>query len=693
MRTRHKGSLASAVLILSLPGFGLAQTRTANGAKSANPAAARLAATQAADPLVTLNFPQNAPLSALINYISERLEINFIFDDAIARTQFSLRTPVPVRQSQLLEVLRSVLQTKNLILEETNVPGFKRIILAQSAQMTPAVQTGAAQAGVAAAPGNQMVTRFYALQYARPDQVLPLVQSMLSKPIGRAAVLQDKQAIVLTDYATNIQRVVEFLQVADSWPDHQALMTIPVRHNDVKQLTQTLQSFIQAERAAKGEGPVSVTVTGDELSSQIIVSGATDSVKRIAELVDKLDLAREVRQTTCFYKLTNTVAEDILSTLRALDSETGQAAPTPGSRAGKGGNAAPGAVPAFGQPLPAPKPGGNNEVRTPGPGDFGTEPGRSTAQSNGASSRPVIAADENTNSIIIIGSEGQQQMYEQIIKKLDQRRPQVMIETTVVSLDTSDGFTLGVDVATGHDAGKVISFGSFGVSKVDPTKGTLTPQDATGGTLALLSPEVASVVIHALSSSSHSRLVSMPRVLVNDNSTGKLASVQDEPFQRTVITNDSTIVGEGNNAEAGTTINVTPHISSGDYLQLEYDVELSSFNGQAATNLPPPSLKNTVSSKVTIPDGDTIVVGGLNQSNDTETVSAIPFLGQVPVLKYLFSSRNQNHSNTTLFIFIRPSILRDDQFRDLKYISAVDRKVAKLPDDLPSSEPMVIQPR
>jgi general secretion pathway protein D len=100
-----------------------------------------------------------------------------------------------------------------------------------------------------------------------------------------------------------------------------------------------------------------------------------------------------------------------------------------------------------------------------------------------------------------------------------------------------------------------------------------------------------------------------------------------------------------------------------------------------------------VSSKVTIPDGDTIVVGGLNQSNDTETVSAIPFLGQVPVLKYLFSSRNQNHSNTTLFIFIRPSILRDDQFRDLKYISAVDRKVAKLPDDLPSSEPMVIQPR
>jgi general secretion pathway protein D len=638
--------------------------------------------TQGADPLVTLNFPQNAQLVVLITYISERLGTNFMFDDGVARMPFSLRSPAPVRQSDLLAVLNNVLQTKNLLLEDTDVPGFKRIVPAQQALTTPPVVEG--KVG-----GNQMVTRFYALQYVRSDQVLPLVAPMLTKPAGRAAVLQDKQAIVITDYATNVERVVEFLRVADTRPERMTMQTIPVLHTDVRQLTQTLQSFLQAQIAAQGGMPAAVTVTSDESSGQLIVSGSTEGVKQIATLVEKLDLAREAKQTTCFYKLTNTVASDVLSTLRSLEGEEGIGRSISISRNGK--SAPPGSVPAFGQPLPAGKPATNVEVR-PGAAVEGAPPGAGTAPEAQAA-RAIIAADENTNSIIIIGSEGQQQMYEQIIKKLDQRRPQVMIETTVVSLDTSDGFTLGVDVATGHDAGKVISFGSFGVSKVDPTKGTLTPQDATGGTLALLSPEVASVVIHALSSSSHSRLVSMPRVLVNDNSTGKLASVQDEPFQRTVITNDSTIVGEGNNAEAGTTINVTPHISSGDYLQLEYDVELSSFNGQAATNLPPPSLKNTVSSKVTIPDGDTIVVGGLNQSNDTETVSAIPFLGQVPVLKYLFSSRNQNHSNTTLFIFIRPSILRDDQFRDLKYISAVDRKVAKLPDDLPSSEPMVIQPR
>ena len=76
----------------------------------------------------------------------------------------------------------------------------------------------------------------------------------------------------------------------------------------------------------------------------------------------------------------------------------------------------------------------------------------------------------------------------------------------------------------------------------------------------------------------------------------------------------------GGQAQAGTTISVEPHISEGDYLQLNYSVELSNFTGAAQAGLPPPSEKNAVDSTVTIPDGYTIVVGGLSVKNFTKSL-------------------------------------------------------------------------
>ncbi|HOI56942.1 MAG TPA: type II secretion system protein GspD, partial [Phycisphaerae bacterium] len=69
----------------------------------------------------------------------------------------------------------------------------------------------------------------------------------------------------------------------------------------------------------------------------------------------------------------------------------------------------------------------------------------------------------------------------------------------------------------------------------------------------------------------------------------------------------------------------------------------------------------------------------------------LPILGDIPVLEYLFSSRSKNRSENTLFVFIRPVILRDDQFDDLRYLSAQDRKLADLPEDTPTSEPMLMR--
>src|SRR5262249_49119144 len=123
-------------------------------------------------------------------------------------------------------------------------------------------------------------------------------------------------------------------------------------------------------------------------------------------------------------------------------------------------------------------------------------------------------------------------------------------------------------------------------------------------------------------------------------------------------------------------------------LQLGYSIELSNFTGAAQNGLPPPSQKNAVDSSVTIPDGYTIVVGGLTTKNYTTAVNTIPILGDIPLLKYLFGSRSKNSEDSTLFVFIKPVILRDDQFEDLKYLSDKSTQAAGVAGDFPQSAPV-----
>jgi general secretion pathway protein D len=307
-----------------------------------------------------------------------------------------------------------------------------------------------------------------------------------------------------------------------------------------------------------------------------------------------------------------------------------------------------------------------------------------------------VTADVNTNSIIVVAPPSVQRLYAELIRRLDERRPQVQIECTIVTLDTSDGFSLGVDTGFmgGIDSSSLITFSSFGVAVVDPTTGALTPTRGRGGTFALLNPSVADIVIRALSSNSRSRLISAPQLLVNDNGKGQLKSVAQQPFAEIVDSNASqAITSFGGQAEAGTTILVEPHISKDDYLQLTYSVELSNFTSSQgqSSGLPPPSQSNSVSSTVTIPDGFTIVVGGLSTRNLTDTFDSVPFINQVPIVKYLFGAQSKTTTDRTLFVFIRPVILRDDKFADLKYLS--DRAVgaAELRGDLPASEPIPLR--
>ncbi len=429
-------------------------------------------------------------------------------------------------------------------------------------------------------------------------------------------------------------------------------------------------------------------------SNLLLVSATSEIHEQVRMLADALDKPQsETQSPVRFYRLENARAPEVLETLRGIEGEEGLS-----------GLSIDGVVAQASQPQRGGDEGSQDGLVLQGPtGDQINAPPGAGDGSDDASERrrgavrlrdARIMADEPTNTLIVIARPSMHEVYERLIKRLDVRRPQVLIEATIVAIDTTNDFKLGVEIHGSDEAnnGTLLNFTQFGLTTEDSTPGDLTLSPGTGFTGALLNADVVEFVIRALESDSRVRVVSRPSVLVNDNAQGVLESETEEPFASVNASNTVATTSLGGFASAGTTITVTPQISQGDYLNLKYEVNLSSFvEGSSSENLPPTRQTNSLVSEATIPDGYTIVVGGLTRENINETVDRIPLLGRIPLVEYLFSSRSTEKQQTTLFVFIRAVILRDDQFRDLKVVSGTAARDADVSDELPRSEPAEIR--
>lgn len=303
-----------------------------------------------------------------------------------------------------------------------------------------------------------------------------------------------------------------------------------------------------------------------------------------------------------------------------------------------------------------------------------------------------VSADIATNSLILVGRTEVQELYARLIESLDVRRPQVMIEAKIVAIDTSGDFSLGVEISGGDRTGgrRLFSFTSFGLSEVDPTDGSLSVTPSLGFNGALVDPSVADVVVKALSSHTRVNVIAEPRILVNDNATGQLESVTSVPFQSVNASDTVATTSLGGDQTAGTTITVTPRIKEDDHMHMEFSLEFSTFGEGGSAALPPPRQIDRVGSEITIPSGHTVIVGGLRRSNDSEGRTGIPFAESIPIIRQLTSLTTKNTSTTAFFVFLKPVILRDSQFDDLKYLSAVSAQDAGLPPEYPISQPVMI---
>ncbi|HYE03381.1 MAG TPA: secretin N-terminal domain-containing protein [Phycisphaerales bacterium] len=503
---------------------------------------------------------------------------------------------------------------------------------------------------------------------------------------------------------------VVLIAPATAAPAWRELLAEVDRREAVRTATYTPRAFAPQEVAELIEATVRPAAGGDErwrlvtdeLTGTLIVSATASEHEQIEHVLARLEAsAPGTRRPMRSFVVRNRGVGELLGVLNSLlgagvleaDEGSGALAPaTPQLAVPDIGRSDRVAAPASPGPPPprAERPGPVTESSAPAPRPSVPRAGPTGGRDPGL----VLTADEGTNTIIAVGDARQLAQLELLIQKLDVRQPQVLLEVLMVSLSESQSLSLGIELTKqlDLDGGARATLASiFGLASrndaLDPGGGA-----GAGFTGLVLNPGDFSAVLRALEILNDGRSSSVPRVLVGNNQQGTFSSVLQQPFATVSTGTSTTTTAFGGTLDAGTIATVRPQIAAGDHLILNYSVQLSAFVGASGgQGLPPPKQTNNIQSSVMIPDGHTVVVGGLELLREADAESRVPVIGAVPLLGELFKNRNSSVSRDRFFVFIRANVFRHGSFEDLKHVSRHDLGEAAVDEGWPRVAPRVIR--
>ena len=305
-----------------------------------------------------------------------------------------------------------------------------------------------------------------------------------------------------------------------------------------------------------------------------------------------------------------------------------------------------------------------------------------------------IDAHEDTNTLVITAQPDMLRSLEAVIRQLDIRRAQVLIEAIIVEVFEGDGVNLGVQWY--HESGAMSQF-TNGVTPISsiaaaaeaaqPTQGTLgtTVTSESGvitenpnqpdidGDFSLAAQVLGSVsgtlfgivkndwgaIIQAVSSDTNSNLLSTPSITTLDNEEAYFIVGQEVPIITGAQTgsNNSNPFQTVERQEIGIKLKVTPQINEGSGVQLTIEQEVSSVSG--ATGVDISINKREIKTTVMADDGATVILGGLIDEDVQESVQKVPLLGDIPIIGHLFKSTSNTKRKRNLMVFLRPTIVRD----------------------------------
>jgi len=515
--------------------------------------------------------------------------------------------------------------------------------------------------------------------------------------IGSVQEVPAARAFVVTDFAPNVVAIYRLLKQMDVQPKGKKVQQKYIAlqfalAEDIEPILQDLftgkQRISNVPQGQPGSPDIvdpEPRIISDPRTNQIIVYATADDITQIAALVEHLDTRLTfTNQIVHTIRLQNLEAEETAQVLTTLIDGTTL----------------------FGSSSGGSSLGGRNSSRSSSSRSSSSTTSRTPASNNPAlqtnpqdQEKPAIVADKASNTLIIAASMDQFKRIEEVIKAIDRRKKQVLIEAALIELSLDDSYKFAVELGAIDDNGLAPNgspsgFGgtTFGLTqfadrngdgtftdRVPPfvTQGGSAPTGLVGGIFA--SGQVP-LIYRALNTIKKTRVLQLPSIVTTDNDEATIKVLDEQ------ATTDSTVTSGGNTSggfasyqEAGTTLSISPHIADENYLLLNINLEVSGFLGEpktiGTTQIPANKFRRNLVTSVTLPDRHTVVLGGLIGNTNRSEVDQIPFLGEIPVLGNLFKGTDKREIQTNLFLFVTPTIIRETMqgFRDFDQVTR-DRK-------------------
>ncbi|RZT55086.1 type II secretion system protein D (GspD) [Sphingomonas sp. BK036] len=639
----------------------------------------------------TLNV-RDADIRAFIADAAKVTGRTFIIDNRVAG-KVTVVTDRPLSRSEYFEVFLSTLRANGLIAVPTSGGAFRVQPLDNAASQPSRI-------GVAGAARNSYVTEIVRLRAIDAQSAVETVRPLVSAQ-GSVSANRGGNSLVVVDFADNIRRIREVLRRIDA--DTSSTRVVALKNASAKEIATALQGLIGTgtgggQGGAAATGP-SASVVAVEGSNAVALRGDPTTVARLAQVAADLDQkARNGTEIKVVF-LENADAEQLLPVLQELVGQTPtQPVQTALSRSNFGSNSTNGAS---GGQSNISQPQINQQIPSSG-GSAGS--GQPAITAAGGKTAAVVTRFAGANAIVIAAPAEIQRQLNEVVRQLDTRREQVLVEAIVAEVSDSTAKTLGAQFIVGDPSGGAFGASTFsnsapnilqiagaiGATQLNTSSTTTTNTDGSTTVTETTSPAaetlqqsaIASIlaaaggfggfggkigstffgaIINAVKSDTTSNLLQVPHLVTLDNQEAHSLVGQEIPITtgQALSTNFDNAFRTTQRQNVGIELTVRPQVNSSGTVKLNLRLEVSSIAGPVSSDNSDLILnKREVETVRTVDDGQIAVISGLLDDNERRTIEKIPLLGDLPVLGHLFTSKAKQRSKTNLMIFIRPTILR-----------------------------------
>ncbi len=563
---------------------------------------------------VVLNF-NDVDISTMVKFISDLTGRNFIMDERV-KGKISVYSPAKLSTEEAFNVFTSVLELKGF----TIIP---------SGRVNKIVPTSAAkQSGMKVlVDGDRLpvndsyVARVISLENITAAESVTFLQPVVSKD-GYISAFGPGNLLLVVDSAFNINKILGIVEMIDTEQRREGAELLFLKNASAEATATIVRDWMGSrDKAPKqpGQQLSSGAVVADTRLNALVLFGSDGLKEDVKRLVTVIDVAQpEASSKVNVYYLENTDATELAKVLDGVVKGI--------------------AVQPTGQP------------------------GASAPQVSPFESGKVsITPDKGSNSLVIMASPNDYNNLIQVIKKLDRRSKQVFVQVLIaeVSLDKSRELGLQSGVIGGGVIDKYLAVAGI----YDPlgTLGTILSNSAASKLLNNFEARPANVtgVLKALDKNGLLNILSTPNILTSDNKEAEINVGENVPFQgsSTVTTGFQTTSVE--RKDIGINLKIKPQISEGDYIRMDINQEISAVKDSKGQAIDLVTTKRSAKTSIVVKDKETVVIGGLIQDTENETVSKVPFLGDIPGLGWLFKTKTKTRQKTNLLIMLTPHIVKD----------------------------------